>query len=261
VAIHTKKDGRIFCVYYDSGRQIWESFGRGHAAKKAAEARDLDIKLKKKLGQFHRRPRFTITFQELAQQYLNERAAELAVRTQEEIARSLVRYVLPYIGHTKIDRITLADWHRIQQGMLRAGVSAGTVNNYAHYATKILTWAVRHASLHDNPWRNREPLRDRRRPQIQLISLEEFQAISATAAPHVSWAMEVAYYTGVRPGRELFGLRYDNVNWSTGGMRIYAYKTESWRWQYPAGEFMERLEHKQGETRADYPDCPWIVHY
>ena len=45
--IFTKKNGLIYCVYYDKGKKIWESFGRGVDAKRAAEARDLEIRLKK----------------------------------------------------------------------------------------------------------------------------------------------------------------------------------------------------------------------
>ncbi len=46
--VYTKKDGRIFCVYYDGGRRVWEPFGRGKIARRKAELRDLEIKLTKK---------------------------------------------------------------------------------------------------------------------------------------------------------------------------------------------------------------------
>jgi len=37
----------FFCVYYDMGKQVWEPFGRGKEAKQQAEARDLEVKLRK----------------------------------------------------------------------------------------------------------------------------------------------------------------------------------------------------------------------
>jgi hypothetical protein len=44
------KNGNHYCVYYDGPKRIWEAFGRGDDAKKAAEARALEIKLIKKRG-------------------------------------------------------------------------------------------------------------------------------------------------------------------------------------------------------------------
>jgi hypothetical protein len=34
--VYTKPDGRIFCVYYDGPRRVWEPFGRGAEARQAA---------------------------------------------------------------------------------------------------------------------------------------------------------------------------------------------------------------------------------
>lgn len=48
--VYTKKDGCIYCVYYEGKKRIWESFGRGKEALKAAGLRDLEIKAKKIKG-------------------------------------------------------------------------------------------------------------------------------------------------------------------------------------------------------------------
>lgn len=41
MSVHTKKDGRVFTVNYEHGKQIWESFGRGAEALATAKAYDL----------------------------------------------------------------------------------------------------------------------------------------------------------------------------------------------------------------------------
>ncbi|MCK9274030.1 MAG: hypothetical protein M0P57_02955 [Syntrophales bacterium] len=62
--------------------------------------------------------------------------------------------------------------------------------------------------LKDNPWKSREVLHQKKR-SIELFAVEEFKQILANSSDHLAWALEVAYYTGVRPGRsELFALKW-----------------------------------------------------
>src|SRR5574340_298800 len=98
MSVVTKKDGRIACVYTDSdGKQQWEYYGRGADARRAAEAKDLEVKLKKKRGTFWQGSGAS-PFRDIAQEYINYRQTELSAKTREEILRFLTLYVLPVIG-------------------------------------------------------------------------------------------------------------------------------------------------------------------
>jgi len=143
MSIQTKKDGRVFCVYYDNGKQIWQPFGRGNVAKKAAEIRDLEIKMKKKQGTWYKKSRGRpLTFHDLAQQYLGIRSNELSTRTMDEIIRVLTNYALPVIGNKYLSRITMDDWWQIQEKMTGRRIKNQTLNNYFVYISCIFTWAI-----------------------------------------------------------------------------------------------------------------------
>jgi len=260
--VYQKKDGRVFCVYYSAGRRIWEPFGRGPRAYQSAEARDLEIKLKKKKGTWQRSTLPGMTFGELAQEYLQTRNIELAGRTMEEIFRVLKIYVHPEIGDLPLNILGIRHWNTIQAAMIRAGLTPGTINKYFHYVSKIFSWAVENAYLEHHPWQNRISLRVRRRKRIDLFTLDEFRRIRRAAPEHVAWIMEVAYYTGIRPGPdELYSLQWKHINWDTSGIHIYSSKTDSWRWQYPDSGFMDRLRVRRDASLSRYPGCPYICSY
>jgi integrase len=92
--------------------------------------------------------------------------------------------------------------------------------------------------------------------------MAEFMGIHAKAPDHLSWAVEVAYYTVARPGPvELFSLQWRDVDWKKKRIRIRSAKTGGWRWQYPDKKFMARLREKYAGDRKNYPECPWIIHF
>ncbi len=157
VYIKKSKKGEIFyyCVYYDGPKRVWESFGPSPEGKKSAQARDLEIKLRKKRGTWHNGESGSIAFAELAQIYINERHIELNNKTRDEILRTLSKYVLPVIGKKYLNNVAMNDWSRIQQEMIENGASARTVNTYFRYMSRIWRWAVVNEYVKENPWRNR----------------------------------------------------------------------------------------------------------
>lgn len=265
--VYTKKDGRIFCVYYDGPKRVWEPFGRGPEARQAAETRDLEIKFKKKRGQWRTSPRVSsLLFVELAQFYIDTRARDLSANTKDGILRALATYALPVIGAKPITQITMDDWWRIQEKMTGRGISNQTINTYFVYLSKIFTWAIEENEdlLAEHPWAKRKRLRVRERFTIDLFTGTEFKRILKAAPAHLAWCLEVAYYTGVRPGpTELFVLRWADMDWNRRRIKIPSTKTDSirWRWQYLDPDFMKRLRDQEQKVRKEYPDCPWIVSY
>jgi len=261
--VYTKKDGRIFCVYYDGRHRVWEGFGRGEEARRGAEARDLDVKAIKKRREWHTQGQTSsLRCIDLVQMYLDEKNIELKPRTIQAIAVALDKYALPFITRKIITDITMADWNQIQTNMVESKLSIGTINKYFHYVSNMFSWAMAKNLLNIHPWHKRERLRTSKKPRIELFTLAEFKAILSTAEPHCAWALEVAYYTGARPGPdELFSLKWSNIDWQTGGIHIYCNKTDSWRWQYPDPAFMKKLKAQEKKTEKEYSDCPWIISY
>ena len=161
MAVVEKKDGRFFCVYRDErGAQIWESFGRDGGAKEAAEERDLVIKLEKKRGEWKTTPHGSLTFAELAQQYIDNRYVELGSKTVEEILRTIAIYALELIGTKYVSQISMSDWTRIQARMVRNKLSPVTVNKYFQYMNKVFKWGEVNlpGQVKSNPWQKRQAM-------------------------------------------------------------------------------------------------------
>lgn len=262
MSIQTKKDGRIFCVYYDKGKQIWQPFGRGNAAQKAAEIRDLEIKMKKKQGSWHKHPHaMQITFHELAQQYLGIRSNQLSGKTMDEIIRVLTNYALPVIGGKYLNQITMGHWWLIQEKMTIRHIKNRTINTYFTYIAGILTWAMDENEdlLENHPWQKRKRLKIKKKFQIDLFTHDEFLSILDAAQPHLKWAMQVAYYTGVRPGpTELFALQWTDIDWFNNRIKIYSPKTDHHRYLNLPDEFMEKLK---THYRDNKPPSKYIISY
>jgi integrase len=263
--VHTKKDGRVFVVYYDGdGKRIWESFGRGREAKDKAETRDLEIKLAKKRSQpaaIRHNPNL-ISFSELFQSYIAARCVEIRERTLAEIIRSVNTYVLPHIGQTAIGAIRPFDYSVIRDGMIAAKLSPQSINKYFHYTQKVFSWAMESGMMDDDPWRKQKRLRVVDKFKIDLFTMKDFEAILKVAPDHLAWTMEMAYHTGCRPGpSELFSLQWSDVDWKKRGIKILATKTNTIRWQYVSKAFLKRMKDRQKKQAKEYPDCPYICHY
>jgi len=83
MSVHVKKDGRVFTVNYQHGKQVWEAFGRGAEAVATAKAHDLEIQIKRLRGEApgsYGAP--DASFAQIAQLYVNARRTELSDKTR-----------------------------------------------------------------------------------------------------------------------------------------------------------------------------------
>jgi integrase len=91
-----------------------------------------------------------------------------------------------------------------------------------------------------NPMKGRKKAKEK--PRDVQVSVDDVRRIMEQAEPHVRWAMEVCFNLGTRPGpSELFALRYENVNFGAGTVRIFATKTQTYRTVPVTAAFLERL--------------------
>jgi len=273
MAIITRKDGRVVVYYLVNGQRQYEYFGRGPEAMKSARLRNLEIKLRKRQGLFHVTARGAIAFSILAQEYLDARAIELSDGMLDAVTRTLTVFALPEIGQKSVSAITIEDWNRIERNLLARDCGAKTINKYFQYIQKVFSWGIQRGYLVEHPWRSREPMRIRKQFTIELFTIEEFRQIIEHAPDHLKWALEVEYHTAMRPGRtELFALKWDDIDFQTGAVRIYSSKTDSYHTQYVPMAFVERIKQRREWYLAEskrlvkrrgklYPECPYVIQY
>ncbi len=73
------------------------------------------------------------------------------------------------------------------------------------------------------------------------------------AAPHVKWAIEIAFNLGVRTGpSELLSLQWKYIDWENGTIRVFGSKTNRWRTIPLNPEFMDRLEEMFGLAKTEF---------
>jgi len=273
VAIYTRKDGRIAVYYLVNGKKQFEYFGFGPEAMKAARQRDLEIKFRRRQGTFNAGARSGIPFSILAQEYLDARAIELSDSMLDAVTRTLTVFALPEIGKKLVGAISIEDWNRIERNLLARNCGARTINKYFQYIQKVFSWGIQRGYLAEHPWRNRVPMRVRKQFKIELFTLDEFRRILEYAPDHLRWALEVEYHTAMRPGpTELFNLKWEDIDFQTGAVRIYSSKTDSHHTQYVSMAFIERIKQRREWYRAEslrlakrrgelYPECPYVVQY
>lgn len=97
-------------------------------------------------------------------------------------------------------------------------------------------------------WRKQyEPRKQR------LLTTEDIKKIIANAAPHVQWAMEVAYNTGARTGEsELLSLKWSDVDYEKKLLHIFARKTKTDRWVPLSDPFIQKLRQQQAMSTCEY---------
>ncbi len=257
-------DGRWYCHYRDlAGKGCREYFGRGDRGKDAAETRDLEIKLIKKRPKTESvLPGFgTPFFSHLAQSYINHRAAELSNKTRREIIQVLARDAYPVMGHLRVGMISMKELTALEKRILDRGAGTQTANRYVGYISKIFSWAIQRQVLKIHPWPNRKPLKTKRY-RVELPTLDELRRIMEHAADHLRWAIEVEYHTGLRPGKsELLSLKWSDIDYRTGMIRIYSSKTDRVHYQYVSLMFRVRLKRRERALRKAKELCDYVVSY
>ena len=87
----------------------------------------------------------------------------------------------------------------------------------------------------------------------RLLTTEDIKKIIAHAAPHVQWAIEVAYNTGARTGEsELLSLKWIDVDYKKKLIHIFARKTKTDRWVPLSDAFIQRLRLHQEQSTSEY---------
>ena len=200
-----------------------------------------------------------ITLSELGEKYLDHmRASGRTEKHIRNIERLLENQFIPVIGDKPIDTLTYQQ--NIVPFILHfKGVSESTgksrsqytVNKYCDYLSFIFNFGI------DNGFTSINPLKNWKKPKVQpwdlKLTLDDAKKIMACAEPHLRWAMEVCFNLGTRPGEsELLSLRWENVDFVAGTVRIYASKTKTYRTVPINPEFLKRMEAERDQSVSGF---------
>jgi integrase len=208
MSTHQLPDGRWICKYLLDGRQKKEYFGRGPEAEKTARARDKELAASRNTEKKITDP----IFSELAFEYLKARQNTMTASTYRCVEGLVENILVPYLGQKEAGKISHATIDAFVIARKKEGVKNRTVRDNINYVHTILNYAVKTGRIILNPIKGYTLPRDDS-ARISPPTTEEFAAILAHAAPHVQRALQLAYFTGTRPGKvELFRLQWKDVD-------------------------------------------------
>lgn len=247
-----KNNGTYYVAYRDQfNKQRTKSFGSGTEGKRAAEAFNLEVKAKKLRREEIVSPRTGAYLDELAQMWIDAKKAEgKGGRWLRDWVNILNRHLLADLTRVPVGELS-QDY--ILKIILRKypDSSQTTRNRYLSYLKVMFNFGVEHHLVERNPldrWKKAKEA-----PRASTLTVEQLKRIKATAVPHIAWAIEVAFNLGVRTGpSELLALKWANVDWDSGMIRVYATKTKSWRTIPMSESFLRTLKEQHAKSQSDF---------
>ena len=256
MSVGVTPDGRYYVQYRVLYRKSpkREYFGKGEAAKKAAEDRDEEISRMKKRKKEVEPRQSDVYLYDLAKTYLNhEKARGREQKFLKEVRNRLNKSYLPALNHVPIHRLTARDFDKL--AVEYSHLSNSSFNRYITYLNVIFNFGVDFEYIEKNPmaaWRRRVMKREKTR-ELE-ITLEDIQAIYDHAAPHVQKAIKLIFNTGCRPGQsELLKIKYSDVDYANERVRIRGTKTaRSDRYVRLLPEFLNEIKEWEKEATCEY---------
>ncbi|MCB2147613.1 MAG: tyrosine-type recombinase/integrase [Deltaproteobacteria bacterium] len=224
MSIHQKKDGRWFVRIRDkeSRRLIDKYFGRGIEAER--QARDYNESLG--LREWTRRTpkQQSPYFVELVNAYTSAKTGQIQPVSMQNLLYKLTGVILPTLGQeTQAMNITAARLDKYVNKRLKTGVKRTTVHRELSDIRAILNWSVKRGYITRNPAAGFE-MPERDDDIISPPTIEELNAIMANALPHLTRALALSYYTGLRPGGELYRISWNDLDCSNASLLVISAK-------------------------------------
>jgi len=257
-----ERNGSWFVRWREQGKQVQRHFGSGPDAKRKAELYDLDKKMAKKQGRPADEPQSgerkgQVWFDDLCQQYLDHiRACGRSEKYIRELKNTMNVFFIPAFSKRPVAELTynedvvpFANSMRYRDTEKKVERSMATRNRYLDHLNSIFNHARHSGLITNNPlagWRKtKEPPRDVR------LTVKDFQKIKAAAAPHLAWALEVAFALGVRCGEsELLALDWSQVDFENAEIKVYGRKTKTFRVIPLTNTFLARLREMKAAAKT-----------
>ena len=250
MSVHQRaRDGAWYASWRDlDGKQHMKVTGKGRMGQRAAQDLDKDLKAQKRAGQTPAPVEDgRIYLDQIAQAFLDAKKAEgKSAAWLKEIKSLVEKNFYPEFCQRPANDLKYLDIVNVISNNYR-NQSPTTRSRYLSYLKIMFQFAVNHEYIDKNPlnlWK-----KPKEKPRRSMLTVEDLRRILQEAAPHLRWAIEVAYNLGVRTGvSELLALTWANVDWENGLVRVYATKTKTWRDVHVSEAFLNRL--REGKPRA-----------
>jgi integrase len=258
-------NGTWYCKFWIGEEKRYQKrcFGEGESEKLKAQEFDLMIKKMKRSGKKLVIPvepepqqKKELHYDELANLYFEDKKLTRAKKSTDNFLYFTNRYVIPYMGHKLCRDITESDLTKLrayifQNPSKKKDISENSVNRYTYRTRTVFNWGVENKYIDFNPWPKYTKPKEKPAPR-DLLDTKELKWLMACSPPHLSWALDVGFNTGCRPGQsELFSLRYENVMWEWEKLTIHSTKTG--KRVIPLKDvFLERLREKEKTSQSGF---------
>jgi len=220
-----RADGTWQINYRDGGKIRSRYFPAGMAGKRQAVEFATEIAhLKAKKEPLPRAPREGVYLDTLTQMWLDEKTVQgRAERWLTEWSRAFNKNFLEPLCAKPAEKITQADVMAVIAAHY-SDCKQATRNRYIGYLKATFAHGVKHSLLGKNPlaeWKHgKEP---RRKSNLTLQHLRKLVAKAAEdkRLAHIPWVIEVAWHIPARPGKDLFSLRFSDVDFDRGGVQVH----------------------------------------
>jgi len=221
VAVKMLSDGRWAIYYHLAGKKKWEYFGRGELARLKAEKRDEQIREER--GKI--KPVTAITVSQLLSEYHSKHRVESS--TADSDFYRIDRILIPALGHHYAETLSSDQLDSYVKTRLDSGKAVDTVKRELGILKSAFNWG----ESRQPPLIVRNPLAKYRltagkqsRPvaKINPIPVDDFKRLLRHAPEHLMRGMYLQWYGGQRPGKEILGIQWIDVDFEHHEIRVHS---------------------------------------
>jgi integrase len=257
MSYHKKPDGRWFVAYRDENRK-WRCkyFGRGDRAEIEAQAYDKEIEADRIRGNRPKAPTAQLYFDELCQQYVDDRRVNGAsaryikhflLLMNNRIGPRFKDRTVKSIEYNHIIKVINELWPNPDNSPSRHA----TQQRILTYLKAVFRFGVKNCKTGHNPLTNW--VKTKEKPQRSQLTVTDLEKIMKNSPEHLNWALKVELNLGTRPGvTELFAIKWSDVDSEEGKVRVYGSKTKKNRFIPVSEEFLHMIEEKKKTAKTPY---------
>ena len=222
---------KVFLFRDEQGRKRYRT-EVVHGKRRDAEARLLELLQVKSTGGLT--PRSRLTVRELADEWRQHKARDVAPRTLTQYVEALERYILPTLGHRKLADVTLRDIDRLYGHMLAGDLPepagertitgrplSGRTASHAHTVlSQMLSQAVRWGLIQHNPAAEATIPSHHPKEKQPLTAGERVRFLEACRSSFYGIFYRTLVDTGLRPG-EACALRWSDIDFARGTITVH----------------------------------------